>query len=320
MTTQRTITAILTIFIFIFIIPSLYSFASSLNTITIGKNINSNQQKEILDFFNPSSDTYTLLNIKENDLIPYRNLLKNTTENKHLSCAYVQPTNEGGINIKTINLTYITNYLLSNALITSGIDNLNAVIASPSQISGLYSFPSIILAYENCTGKTIAPEKIKLSISLMDLILKISSSEDISQTRLSMVFAIIENDIIQGSDVSNTVNSTLENHDIALSTTETDDIVDLMTEIQQQSYNKSSTETSLDELTLKIKCKLQKNGQLYGLFNNIYVFLYRAKSKIEDYFSSSNSSNSIFKTINENSTLAQTAVHTGDSTLVDILN
>lgn len=151
MTTQRTITTILTIFIFIFIIPSLSSFATTLNTITLGKNINSNQQKEILDFFNPPSGKYNLLTITKKDLISYKNLIKSPTENKHLSCAYVQPTSDNGVNIKTVNLTYITNWLLSDALIISGIDNLNAIVASPSQISGLYSFPSIILAYENST-------------------------------------------------------------------------------------------------------------------------------------------------------------------------
>ncbi|MGL5416456.1 MAG: DUF1002 domain-containing protein [Clostridium sp.] len=318
MTTKRT--AILTIFIFIFIIPSIYSFASPLDTVALGKNINPKQKKEILDFFNPPSGKYTLLNINEKSLVPYKKLLPDTTKNKHLSCVYLQPITEGGVDIKTVNLTYVSNWLLSDALIVSGIDNLNAIIAAPSQVSGLYSYPNIILGYEDCTGKTISPEKIKLSLALIDLAFKISYSENISQTRLSMIFATIEDEVINGSNVSKVVNSTFESHDLSISNGETNDIISLMSQIQQESYNKTTMNTSLNELNFKIKCKLQKNGQLYGVFNNMDVLIYRIKNKLVDYFSSKSSSTSILKNINENSTLGKDAVRTGDSTLVDIIN
>ena len=40
-----------------------------------------------------------------------------------ISCSYVEPTSEGGLDIKSNNLTWVTVGMIRNALITAGIDN-----------------------------------------------------------------------------------------------------------------------------------------------------------------------------------------------------
>ena len=61
------------------------------------------------------------------------------------SCSYVQPTSDGGIQVKVANLTYVTSSMIASTLTTSGVENCNVVAASPIAVSGTGALTGIMM-------------------------------------------------------------------------------------------------------------------------------------------------------------------------------
>ncbi|HJV30690.1 MAG TPA: DUF1002 domain-containing protein, partial [Bacillales bacterium] len=65
-----------------------------------------------------------------------------------------------GISVKTKNITWVTNEMYVNALITAGVKDANIYITAPIPVSGTAALTGIIKAYEISADKTI-PEEVK---------------------------------------------------------------------------------------------------------------------------------------------------------------
>ena len=75
------------------------------------------------------------------------------------SCAYVEPTTSGGIQVKVGNLTFVTSSMIASTLMTSGVENCNVVAASPIEVSGTGALTGIMMAYEKASGTTLNEEQ-----------------------------------------------------------------------------------------------------------------------------------------------------------------
>ena len=76
-----------------------------------------------------------------------------------LSCAYVKPTQSGGIKVRTANLNYVTGNMIANALSTAGVTNCEAVAACPYEVSGTGALTGVIMAYESASGQKLDSTK-----------------------------------------------------------------------------------------------------------------------------------------------------------------
>ena len=76
-----------------------------------------------------------------------------------LSCAYVKPTQSGGIKVRTANLNYVTGNMMANALSTAGVTNCEAVAACPYEVSGTGALTGVIMAYESASDRSLTAPK-----------------------------------------------------------------------------------------------------------------------------------------------------------------
>ena len=79
------------------------------------------------------------------------------------SCAYVCPTNSGGIRVKTANLSWVTSNMIATTLSTSGIRNCDVIAASPFRVSGTGALTGVMMAYEEASGTRLDEDKKKLA-------------------------------------------------------------------------------------------------------------------------------------------------------------
>lgn len=80
-----------------------------------------------------------------------------------ISCVYIEVLSEGeGLQIATQNISWCTQEMFVNALVTAGIYDAKIIVAAPFPVSGTAAMTGIYKAYEDITG-----EKIDESVKLM---------------------------------------------------------------------------------------------------------------------------------------------------------
>ena len=86
------------------------AMADSRRVVTLGADLTQDQQNTMLKYFGVSADSVDIIYINNNDerehLGSYVPLEQIGT--KTFSCALVAPTNKGGIQVKTANLSWVT--------------------------------------------------------------------------------------------------------------------------------------------------------------------------------------------------------------------
>ena len=188
-------------------------YADSQRIITLGADLSDEQRETVLSFFGVTEDdlntidVITVTNKDEHDVLD--GIVTNDVIGTHTySCAYIEPTLSGGINIKTANLNYVTSNSLYNALQTAGVQNCNLIVTAPFKVSGTGALTGVFKAYEN-QGEGLDEEKQELA-----------AEELIIDAQLENVYGEISSDIV--SDAKDEV----VNNDSELSTEEIQEIVE----------------------------------------------------------------------------------------------
>ena len=95
------------------------------------------------------------------------------------SCAYVNPTNSGGIQVKTANLSWVTSNMIATTLSTSGVVNCEVLAASPFEVSGTGALTGILMAYESAVGTQL--DETKKDIATQEMITTTTIANSIGQ-------------------------------------------------------------------------------------------------------------------------------------------
>lgn len=75
---------------------------------------------------------------------------------KSISCVYIEVLPEGsGVDVSTQNITWCSEDMYINALVTSGISDAKVVVAAPWEVSGTAALTGIYKAYEDISGEQL---------------------------------------------------------------------------------------------------------------------------------------------------------------------
>lgn len=116
------------------------SFADGTRVVSIGTNLTQEQKETMLKYFGVKKDEVMIFEVNNEQERKYlEGIIPNSQiGSKTYSCAYVEPTSSDKINVKTVNLTYITSNIISSAVATAtgGEFGANIVAGSPFAVSG----------------------------------------------------------------------------------------------------------------------------------------------------------------------------------------
>lgn len=123
------------------------------NVVTLGENLSEDQRNAMYEYFGTSADKVRTIIVTHADEVKYMEGIATAeqigaTTN---SCAYVEPTDSGGIKVKTANLNYVTSGMIASTLTTAGMENGNVIAACPFEVSGTGALTGIIMAYETAS-------------------------------------------------------------------------------------------------------------------------------------------------------------------------
>ena len=240
------------------------------NVVTLGENLTTEQRDAMYKYFGTSADKVRTIIVTHSDEVKYMEGIATAEQigNTTNSCAYVEPTNSGGIKVKTANLNFVTSAMIASTLTTAGMENFNVIAACPFEVSGTGALTGIIMAYETASGekldegkKEAAMEELITTGDLADSI----GSEEATQVVGEVKEEILDKGLTDPDEIGDAVDKIAEKHDVTLTDDQKQQLVSLMEKISQYDYDLDSIKDTLNNLSGKV-------GALEGVWNSVKSF------------------------------------------------
>ena len=187
------------------------AMADGHKVVALGADLSPEQINTVLRYFgvqNRSIETIYVTNTDERNhlgsYIPIEQIGSRT-----ISCAYVNPTTSGGIQVKTANMNYVTSRMIASTLSTAGVVNCEVLAAAPFEVSGTGALTGVMMAYESAVGTNLNAEK--KDIATQELITTEAVAEKVGQEVATQIIndikiQIVEGQVTEPEVVSNIVN------------------------------------------------------------------------------------------------------------------
>ena len=240
------------------------------NVVTLGENLTTEQRDAMYKYFGTSADKVRTIIVTHSDEVKYMEGIATAEQigNTTNSCAYVEPTNSGGIKVKTANLNFVTSAMIASTLTTAGMENCNVIAACPFEVSGTGALTGIIMAYETASGekldegkKEAAMEELITTGDLADSI----GSEEATQVVGEVKEEILDKGLTDPDEIGDAGDKIAEKHDVTLTDDQKQQLVSLMEKISQYDYDLDSIKDTLNNLSGKV-------GALEGVWNSVKSF------------------------------------------------
>lgn len=137
--------------------------------LSLGADLTNDQESTVLAFFGISKsdlenyDVHYVTNAEEYKYLgDYVD--SSMIGSQALSSVIIKDSDDKDIDITTYNITYCTEGMYRNALVTAGVSDVDVIVAGPFEISGTAGLVGIIKAYENMTGEEVPDEVIESAV------------------------------------------------------------------------------------------------------------------------------------------------------------
>ena len=141
----------------------------------------------------------------------------------------------GGIDVTTKNISYCTEGMYQNALITAGIENADVVVAAPSNISGTAGLVGAMEAYQEITGDEISGENQDAAVNEIvatgELADQLGSTEDAENLMALVKQDVVANELTSEEDILKAIDDAASQIGLTLSDSEKQSILSLMKKI-----------------------------------------------------------------------------------------
>lgn len=163
--------------------------------VTLGADLTPQQKNMLLAEMNAPQNvqTITVTNQEEHQYLG-KYISNSLIGTKSISSSAITIAEPGsGISVKTHNITWVTNEMYVNALITAGVKDANIYITAPIPVSGTAALTGIIKAYEISADKTI-PEAVKQAAN-QEMVDTAKLGDSIGNKNAAALMAKIKEDI-----------------------------------------------------------------------------------------------------------------------------
>lgn len=212
--------------------------------LALGADLSSKEKQTVLELLGVSdTSSYTMISVTNKEEHEYLGdyLSSKVIGSRALSSVTVKKTDSGsGVNVTTENITYCTEGMYKNALVTAGIKDAEVKVAGPFKISGTAALVGVMKSYEEMTGKKI-PEKSK-DAATDELITTGEISESIGKEDAEKLIAdvkqkVAEDNLKTPSEIGEAIDESAKDLEINLSEADRQKIQELMDKISDLNLN-----------------------------------------------------------------------------------
>lgn len=272
------------------------AFADSNKIVSLGHDLTEDQKSAVLTSMNVNKEECQVIDVTNTD---ERNALLGIVPElqigtKTLSCAYVEPAEKGtGIKIETNNLTWVSESMLRNALVTAGINDAVVKANAPYPVSGTGALTGIMKGYEKATGETLSDDKKEAANQELVATGQLADNNDnLTQESASALVNDIKKEVIEekpknDQQIGQIVNNVTNNYETKLSDEDKQMLVTVMSKINSIDYNNKEMSKTLDEMSNTMKEQLKQTGVIIkemDILDKIYVKLCDIGNSISSFF------------------------------------
>lgn len=276
--------------------------ADGTKIVTIGADLTAEQKQTVLDFFG-ITDLSTVEEITVNNAEEHETLQGLVPEEqigtKTYSCAFIEPTNSGGLNVRTANLTYVTDSTLANVLMTAGIENCNLIVTAPFEVSGTGALTGVYKAYESM-GMSLDEGKKDAAAEELIVVSELVSNYggDMNEIITEIKDEVNNHDgEMTDEEIEDMIEETAEKHDITLTDDDIAKIMSLVHRLMALDYDMDAFQTKVNDYLNSISESTGgAMGAVKSFFSGISNFFKNLFGGGKD--SDSGSGDSIFDNIN----------------------
>lgn len=227
------------------------AMADAVKVVTLGADLTDDQKNTMMKYFKVDSSQVQVLTItnqdERNHLSAYVPLEQIGT--RTVSCAYVKPTQSGGIKVRTANLNWVTCNMIATTLSTSGVTNCEVVAACPFEVSGTGALTGILMAYETASGEKL--DETKKDLATQEMVVTGEVAQDVGQNDATSVIneakmQVLSGNVQDANEIYNIVVNIAEQNNTSLSSEQLDKIVSLLEQIAQQDYDYDEMKETLE--------------------------------------------------------------------------
>lgn len=261
------------------------AFADEVKIVTLGADLSDEQRTLILNYFNVNENEVEVVIVNNEDEHHYLDGIATPQQigTHTYSCTYIEPTHEGGIHIKTVNLNWVTCEMIRNALVTSGITNCNVVCAAPKEMSGTGALTGIFKAYETATDEKL--DEAKVELASQELVKTMELSEDIGQDEATNLMSTIKEEVIvhgltSTDEISESLETYLENNKIELTDEQKDALIQLMLDISKQEYSVDDVKNAYKDIKETVQTVKETTEEAMNFFEKVWNWITTTWQKI----------------------------------------
>lgn len=244
--------------------------ADSSKVVTLGANLTAEQKTSMYQYFGTTADKVDTIEVTNADERKYMEGIASEAQigTRTYSCAYVEPTTSGGIQVKVGNLTFVTSSMIASTLMTSGVENCNVVAASPIEVSGTGALTGIMMAYEKASGTTLNEEQ--KAAATEELVTTGELADSIGQKEATDLMNEVKQEVIKEGltdedDIKEAIDDAAKTYNIALTEDQMSKINSLMQNISQYDYDVKALQKTLENL----EGKASESGFFSNLWSSI---------------------------------------------------
>ena len=229
------------------------AMADASKVVTLGADLTDEQKNTMMKYFKADASQVQIITVNNQDERNYLGKYISSAQigTRTLSCAYVKPTQSGGIKVRTANLNYVTCNMLANALSTAGVSNCEAVAACPYEVSGTGALTGVMMAYETASGKQL--DSTKKDLATKEVVVTGDVAQQVSGDNATNIInqaklQIIGDNVQNADEIYNIVNNIAIQNNVSLSSDELNTITALLQEIVQQNYDIQEMKQTLESI------------------------------------------------------------------------
>lgn len=249
------------------------ALADSTKVLTLGANLNEEEKQTVMNFFGindlSSIEVITINNEMERALLEGK-MPDAQIGHQTYSCAFIEPTSSGGINVRTANLTYVSDSTLANALMTAGVKNCNLIVTAPFPVSGTGALTGIYTAYDSI-GEGLDKEKQDVAAEELVVVSDLESEygADINDIITEVKDVVVSSDL-SDDEIRTLVREKADEFNISVSDEDIERLLALLKRIQELDYDTEAFRTKVNETLNAIS---ENSGQALGIIQRFFSSL-----------------------------------------------
>lgn len=269
---------ILVVLLSLFLMSSTTVYGDSFKVVSLGNDLTAKQKTDMLGIFNVKDGEAEIIQVTNDDEKSYLNGIASSSQigTRAISSAYIEPLPEGsGLNVATINLTWVNEAMIANALTTAGIKDAKVIAAAPFNVSGTAALTGIIKGFEKATNTKLDVDATNAANREMVTTGELGEAfgqEKAAEFMNDLKEEIIKNKITNTDDIRSVVEKIAKNNNINLSEEQIAKIIDVMERISKLDINIDEITNQLKDISGKISKVIDQNEETKSILSSIGTF------------------------------------------------